>query len=188
MDDAYLRLGNSLNVGSDEVHIGPSTSQNTYVLAKAFRSGWEAGDEVIVTNQDHEANSGAWRRLADQDIVVREWAIDPETGMLDVADLEALISDRTKLAAFPHCSNIVGFENPVAEICELLSNAGVVSVVDGVSAAPHGLPDISQLGADIYLFSAYKTWGPHQGVMTVRRSICDGLENQSHWFLSLIHI
>jgi cysteine desulfurase family protein (TIGR01976 family) len=182
MDDAHIRLAGIMNVGVDEVHIGPSTSQNTYVLAHAFRAGWEEGDEIIVTNQDHEANTGVWRRLADVGIVVKEWQVDSETGMLDLADLKALISDRTRLAAFPHCSNIVAHINPVAEICAILRASDVVSVVDGVAAAPHGLPDIAALGADIYLFSAYKTWGPHQGVMTVRRSVCDSLANQSHWF------
>lgn len=182
MDDAYRRLAGILNVGVDEVHIGPSTSQNTYVLARAFRATWNDGDEIIVTNQDHEANSGAWRRLADTGITVREWAIDPVTGILDHADLEALLTDRTRLVAFPHCSNIIGHENPVAMICETVRAAGAVSVVDGVSAAPHGLPDVGALGADVYLFSAYKTWGPHQGVMTVRRPVCDALPNQSHWF------
>ena len=182
MDDAYTRLAGALNVGADEVHIGPSTSQNTYVLAQAFCAGWVDGDEIIVTNQDHEANSGVWRRLADRGIVVKEWGIDPDTGMLDPAYLDDLITERTKLAAFPHSSNIVGYENPVADICAKFAAASVVTVVDGVSAAPHGLPDVAALGADVYLFSAYKTWGPHQGVMTVRRSVCDALPNQSHFF------
>ncbi len=182
MDDAYIRLAGALNVGEDEVHIGPSTSQNTYVLAHAFRGTFSNGDEIIVTNQDHEANSGAWRRLADTEITVHEWQVDPETGMLDPADLASLLTERTRLVAFPHCSNIVGHINPVAEICSLIADAGAVSVVDGVSAAPHGLPDVSALGADIYMFSAYKTWGPHQGVMVVKRSVCDALPNQSHFF------
>lgn len=182
MDDAYVRLGGVLNVGADEVHIGPSTSQNTYVLAHAFRQLWTQGDEIVVTNQDHEANSGVWRRLEQTGITVREWSVDAETGMLDAAQLPGLLSDRTRLVSFPHCSNIVGHENPVADVCALLRDAGVVSVVDGVSAAPHGLPDVSALGADVYLFSAYKTFGPHQGVMAVRRAICGSLPNQSHFF------
>ena len=182
MDDAYVRLAAALNVGQDEVHIGPSTSQNTYVLAKAFRELWEDGDEIIVTNQDHEANSGVWRRLADTGITVREWQVDPVTGTLDPADLADLLNDKTKLVSFPHCSNIVGHINPVADISAAVTAAGAVSVVDGVSAAPHGLPDVSALGADIYLFSAYKTWGPHQGVMTVKRALCHSLPNQSHYF------
>ncbi len=182
MDDAYVRLGALMNVTDDEVLVGPSTSQNTYVLANAFRPGWSEGDEVIVTNQDHEANSGAWRRLAATGIRVKEWSVDPETGMLDPARLSELLSDRTRLVAFPHCSNIIGVLNPVAEICARAHGAGAVTVVDGVSAAPHGLPDVVALDADIYLFSAYKTYGPHQGVMVVRSRIADRLANQSHWF------
>ena len=182
MDDAFVRLAGVMNVGADEVHIGPSTSQNTYVLAHAFRSTWVDGDEIIVTNQDHEANTGVWRRLAETGIVVNEWKVDPETGMLDPTVLKQLITERTKLVAFPHASNVVAHENPVASICSMLRDRGVVSVVDGVSYAPHGIPDVHALGADIYLFSAYKTWGPHQGVMTVKRSVCDSLTNQSHFF------
>ena len=182
MDDATVRLAGLMNVGNDEVHIGPSTTQNTYVLAHAFRSIWSDGDEIIVTNQDHEANTGFWRKLADTGITVNEWKVDPETGMLDPADLDALITDKTKLVAFPHCSNIIGHQNPVASICSTLRAQNIVSVVDGVSAAPHGLPDVTALGADIYLFSAYKTWGPHQGVMTVRRAVNDSLPNQGHFF------
>ena len=182
MDDAYVRLAGVLNVGADEVHIGPSTSQNTYVLAHAFRQLWNEGDEIVVTNQDHEANSGVWRRLERSGIIVREWSVDPETGLLDPTELSGLLGDRTKLVAFPHCSNIIGHQNPVSEICATLRSAGIVSVVDGVSAAPHGLPDVEALGPDIYLFSAYKTFGPHQGVMTIRRRVFDSLPNQSHFF------
>ncbi len=182
MDQAHERLAGLMNVAEDELHIGPSTTQNTYVLAHAFRAGFSEGDEIVVTNQDHEANSGAWRRLDATGIKVREWAVDPESGELDIADLENLLSDRTKLVAFPHCSNIVAHINPVSEICALVHRAGAVAVVDGVSAAPHGLPDIDALGADVYLFSAYKTYGPHQGVMAVRREVGASLENQSHWF------
>ncbi|MCL5777919.1 aminotransferase class V-fold PLP-dependent enzyme [Limibaculum sp. FT325] len=182
MDESYARLAAMLNVGEDEVHFGPSTSQNTYVLAHAFRARMREGDEVIVTNQDHEANSGAWRRLADSGIVIREWKVDPETGHLNLGDLDRLLSDKTRVVAFPHASNIVAEINPVAEICAKVRQSGAVTVVDGVSYAPHGLPDIGALGADVYLFSSYKTYGPHQGVMAVRREVADRLPNQSHWF------
>ena len=182
MDDATVRLAGLMNDGNDEVHIGPSTTQNTYVLAHAFRSIWSDGDEIVVTNQDHEANTGFWRKLADTGITVNEWKVDPETGMLDPAALDGLLTDKTKLVAFPHCSNIIGHVNPVASICSTLREQNIVSVVDGVSAAPHGIPDVHALGADVYLFSAYKTWGPHQGVMTVRRAVNDSLPNQGHFF------
>lgn len=182
MDEAYERLSSMLGVGEDEIHFGPSTSQNAYVLAQAFMGLWRAGDEIIVTNQDHEANSGAWRRLAERGIVVREWRVDPDNGHLDPAALDALVSERTRLVAFPHASNIVAEINPVAAICARVRAAGAISAVDGVSYAPHGLPNIGALGADIYFFSAYKTFGPHQGVLAVRRAVADALPNQSHWF------
>lgn len=182
MDESYKRLADYLNVGEDEIHFGPSTSQNTYVLAQAFRSGWNDGDELIVTNQDHEANSGAWRRLEETGIVIKEWRIDPKTGMLNPADLDELLSERTQLLVFPHCSNIVGHINPMAEIAAKAHAAGALVLVDGVAGAPHGFPDIEAAGVDLYLFSLYKTFGPHQGLMVVRRAVLDRLSNQSHYF------
>lgn len=182
MDESYALLSAYLNVSSAEVNFGPSTTQNTYVLAQACVSNWETGDEIIVTNQDHEANSGAWRRLADRGISVREWSVNPETGALDIADLKNLLSDKTRLVAFPHCSNIVAHINPVAEICSVIKEAGALSVVDGVSYAGHGLPDVDALGADVYLFSLYKTFGPHQGLMVVRQSAQAKMSNQGHFF------
>ncbi|WP_193369297.1 aminotransferase class V-fold PLP-dependent enzyme [Pelagibius marinus] len=182
MDAARARLAGYLNVATDEVHFGPSTTQNTYVLAQAFREMLEEGDEIVVTNQDHEANSGAWRKLADSGVVVSEWRVDPESGKLDPADLDEVLTRKTKLVAFPHCSNIVGHINPVAEICAKVQAAGAVAVVDGVSYAPHGFPDAKALGADIYLFSLYKTYGPHQGLMVVKKELAERLPNQAHFF------
>ncbi|MCG6902519.1 MAG: aminotransferase class V-fold PLP-dependent enzyme [Rhodobacter sp.] len=182
MDEARLRLAAILGVDTDELCFGPSTTQNTYVLAQAFRGLLNAGDAIVVTNQDHEANSGPWRRLADAGIEIREWQIDAETGHLDIDALENLLDDRVRLVCFPHCSNVVGEINAVAAICARVHAAGAVTCVDGVSYAPHGLPDIGALGADIYLFSAYKTYGPHQGLMVIRRELGMRLPNQAHYF------
>lgn len=113
---------------------------------------------------------------------MREWQVDPESGRLDPRVLDGLLNERTRLVAFPHCSNIVAHLNPVAEICAKVHAAGAVACVDGVSYAPHGLPDVTALGADIYLFSLYKTYGPHQGLMVVRRSLAERLPNQGHFF------
>ncbi|MBI1215420.1 MAG: aminotransferase class V-fold PLP-dependent enzyme [Alphaproteobacteria bacterium] len=182
MDHAYDRLALALNVSPDWLHFGPSTSANTYALGHAFARHLRPGDAVVVTNQDHEANSGAWRKLADAGIVVREWAVDPATGHLDPADLDRLLDEKTRLVAFPHCSNIVGEINPVKSIAEKVHAAGALAVVDGVSYAPHGLPDLADLGVDIYLFSAYKVYGPHQGIMAVRPDLAAELPNQGHFF------
>ncbi|MEM9202462.1 MAG: aminotransferase class V-fold PLP-dependent enzyme [Actinomycetota bacterium] len=170
------------NAAEDEIHFGPSTSQNTYVLAKALRPMWNDGDEIIVTNQDHEANGGAWRRLADTGIIVKEWRVDGESGLLDPADLDALITDRTRLLAVTHASNIAATINPVRELADRLHAVGGHIVVDGVSYAPHGLVDVQALDCDVYLYSTYKTYGPHVGLMYTRRSLLEQLHNESHYF------
>jgi cysteine desulfurase family protein (TIGR01976 family) len=182
MDAARVRLAEYLNVTPEEVHFGPSTSQNTYVLAQAFRKLLRPGDEIIVSNQDHEANSGVWRRLAADGVAVKEWRVDRESGALDPVDLDALLSERTRLLALSHCSNVVAHLNPVAQITRKARAAGAITVVDGVSYAPHGLPDVDALGADLYLFSLYKTFGPHQGLMVVRKPVLETLGNEGHYF------
>lgn len=181
MDEARTRFSAMLGVETDELSFGPSTTQNVYVLAQAFREWLSPGDAIVVTNQDHEANTGAWRRLSSVGIEVREWQIDPETGHLDPADLPALL-DGAKLLCFPHCSNVVAEINDVAAITAMAHDAGAVVCVDGVSYAPHGFPNLGALGADIYLFSSYKTYGPHQGIMVIRRTLGEALPNQGHDF------
>jgi cysteine desulfurase family protein (TIGR01976 family) len=182
MDASYARLAEYLNVGAEELHFAPSTSQNSYVLAQAFRRLLKPGDELIVTNQDHEANSGVWRRLAEHGRTVKEWRVDPGSGALDPAALDGLLSERTRLVTVPQCSNIVAQINPVAEIARKVHAAGAVLVVDSVAYAPHGLPDVTALGADVLLFSLYKTFGPHQGAMVVRSSTFERLGNEAHYF------
>jgi cysteine desulfurase family protein (TIGR01976 family) len=182
MDAARARLAGWLNAGADEVQFGPSTSQNTYVLAQALRRQLKPGDEIIVTNQDHEANVGAYSRLAEDGLVVREWKVNPVTAELERKGLEALLGPRTKLVAFTHCSNVVGSINAVREFADLAHGAGAWAFVDGVAFAPHGLPDIQELGVDAYCFSLYKVYGPHLGALYLRRELNAALPNQGHFF------
>ncbi|WP_372614925.1 aminotransferase class V-fold PLP-dependent enzyme [Aquicoccus sp.] len=182
MDEARARLAAMLGIESDELSFGPSTTQNTYVLAQAVRQWMKPGEAIVVTDQDHEANTGPWRRLAEAGIEVREWKIDPESGHLDPSALENLLDENVRLVCFPHCSNVVGEVNSVTEITAMAHAAGAFVCVDGVSYAPHGFPDVGELGPDIYLFSAYKTYGPHQGIMVIRRALGEQLPNQAHYF------
>jgi selenocysteine lyase/cysteine desulfurase len=182
MESSYKRMADYLNVEDSEIHFGPSTTQNIYVLANAMSPMWENGDEIIVSCQDHEANAGAWRKLADRGIKIQEWHVHSETGLLDMSDLDHLFSDRTKMVVFPHCSNVIGHINPVKTISQKAHDHGALSVVDGVAYAPHGFPDLNDLGADIYLFSLYKTFGPHLGLMYIRKELIKKMENQSHFF------
>ena len=182
MELARERMAKWLNLATEEVHFGPSTSQNTYVVAQALREHLQPGDEIIVTNQDHEANVGVWRRLEKEGMVIREWQVDPHSAELNVSALEALLNERTRVVAFTHCSNIVGSMHPVREWTDKIHAAGAIAIVDGVSYAGHGLPDVDALGADIYLFSLYKVYGPHLGVMTMRKDLNQRLPNQGHFF------
>ena len=182
MDEARVRLAEIMGVETDEVSFGPSTTQNTYVLSQAFAGFLQKDEAIVVTNQDHEANSGPWRRLAERGIEVREWKINAETGHLDPENLDDLLDEKVRLVCFPHCSNVVGEINPVTEITARAHAAGAFVCVDGVSYAPHGIANVGELGPDIYLFSAYKTYGPHQGIMVMRRALGEALPNQGHYF------
>lgn len=182
MDAAKERMSAWLNAGTDELHFGPSSSQNTYVIAQALRQQLRPGDELIVTNQDHEANIGAWSRLHADGAVIREWKIDPDSAELNPRDLETLLNSRTRVVAFTHCSNVVGSINPVREISDLVHRAGALAFVDGVAFSPHGLPDVAALGADLYFFSLYKVYGPHLGAMFMRRELNAQLPSQGHFF------
>ena len=182
MDEARNGLAALLSVASNSLHFGPSTSQNTYVLAQAFKNLNPKRKVVIVTNQDHEANSGSWRRLEQSGFEIKEWKVNNVTGSLSVDDLITLLDANVLLVAFTHCSNIVGEINPVKEICRIVRNVGAFSCVDGVSYAPHGFSDLEDLAPDIYLFSAYKTYGTHLGVMYISDELNKNLENQGHYF------
>lgn len=172
-----------VNAEPDELIVGPSTSLNIYLLAQALLPLFKAGDEVIVTNLDHEANNGAWRRLAEHGIAVREWRIDPVTGELPAAGLDALLNERTRLVAFSHCSNVVGWVNDVAALVRRIHHAGALACVDGVAQAPHHAIDVKALDVDFYAFSIYKVFGPHQGLLYGKREHLLKARGQNHFFI-----
>ena len=173
-----------INAEPDEIVVGPSTTSNVYVMSNALRPLLAPGDEIVVTNQDHEANNGAWRRLEATGIVLREWRMSGDTDDLEIEDLEALLSDKTKLVCFNHCSNIVGLIHDVKAIARKVHDAGALLCVDGVAAVPHRRVDVKDLDVDVYLYSPYKVFGPHMGVMYAKRDLLALLANQSHYFLA----
>ena len=181
MDSSFTKVAQMLGVPTKNIHVGPSTSQNTYVLANALRLSKLKKRVIIVSNQDHEANTGVWRNLASQGFEVREWKVRAN-GVLYLDDLKKLVDSNVCLIAYPHVSNIIGQVNPVKEICTLAKEVGAFTCVDGVSYAPHGIPQINDFNPDIYLFSSYKTFGPHLGVMYVSDTLATELESQCHYF------
>ncbi len=168
---------------ADEVIIGPSTTMNVFVLAKAFADMLETGDEVIVTNLDHEANIGAWLRLADHGVKVLEWPVNPDTESLDLDALDGLLTENTRLVCFSHCSNVLGGINDVHAITQKVHDAGALVCVDGVAYAPHRAVDVKALDVDFYLISLYKLYGPHVSLLYGKREHLERLPGQNHFFL-----
>lgn len=186
MDRAYQGWADVLNIDRNELTIGPSTSINTYVMAQAIGDLWMPGDEIVVTNQDHEANSGVWRRKAhEKGVTIRQWEVERDSGLLDIESLFPLLRDNTRWVFFSHCSNVVGTVNPVPEIVKTIkSGSGARVFVDAVAYAPHHISDLKALGVDGYAFSLYKVYGPHQGLMYINGDIHGDLTSQAHYFNS----
>jgi len=183
MDKATNLFAKMINANEKEIIIGGSTSINLYVLSNALKASLQAGDEVIVTNQDHEANISPWIRLSEVGAVIKEWKINTDTAELEIEELQKLISSKTKIVAVTHCSNIVGTVNNLKKISDLAHEVNALVIGDGVSYAPHGFPDVRELGVDFYTFSLYKTYGPHLALLYGKEDILKNLPNQNHEFL-----
>nr|WP_249784854.1 cysteine desulfurase-like protein [Pseudomonas oryzihabitans] len=168
----------------DEVIMGGSTTHLLQILCRAIAPSIAPGDEIIVTNCDHEANIGPWVRLcADRGATLRVWEVDPESLELELDDLQALLGDRTRYVAVTHVSNILGSINPVAEIARRVHAVGAQLCVDAVAYAPHRLVDVQASGADFYVYSFYKTFGPHFAVLWGRRDLLLAFPSLNHFFI-----
>ena len=164
------------------VVLGPSTTANLKLLAAALRPLWAEGDKVVVTNLDHEANVGPWRQLEAGGIAIEEWRVRPETGALEVEDLELLLDERTRLVVFTHCSNVTGAVLDVAAVTRKVHEAGALVCVDGVAYAPHRRVEVEAWDVDFYVLSLYKTYGPHMGLLYGKRDHWLEARGQYHFF------
>ena len=183
MDRGHKNMADMIGADADEVVIGPSTSANIDVLSRALRPLWAEGDEVIVTNLNHEANSGPWRRLAETGIRIVEWPVNPDTAQLDIDLLDQLLSDKTRLVALPHVSNITGDINDVKAITKRVHDAGALVCADGVAYAPHRFVDVKDWDVDFYAFSLYKTYGPHIGLLYGKKDLLLQAKSRHHYFI-----
>jgi len=184
IEESQNLMAHMIGAHPSEVMIGPSTTMNVFLLSHAIRGWFKEGDEIIVTNLDHEANNGAWRRLEEFGLVIREWRFNKETAELEISTLEGLLSDRTCLVCFSHLSNIVGSINDVTAITKLAHQAGALVCVDGVAYAPHRAIDVKKLDVDFYLCSLYKLYGPHLSLLYGKQKHLKRLANNNHYFLS----
>lgn len=168
----------------EECVMGGSTTHLLQILCRAIAPSINPGDEIIVTNCDHEANIGPWVRLCeDRGATLRVWAVNAQSMDLELADLDALLSDKTRYVAMTHASNILGSVNPVAEVARRVHAVGGKLCVDAVAYAPHRLVDVQASGADYYVFSFYKTFGPHFAVLWGQREALLELPSLNHFFI-----
>ena len=183
MDAGRQAMLDLLGMPADTITLGPSTTQNINTLAHACRPIVDGNSEIIVSEQDHEANIGAWERLCQRSgAKFRLWQVDAESGELDVTELERMLNPKVRIVAMTHSSNILGSLNPVEEVVDLCRQNGSRSVIDGVSFVPHQWPNLSIFQPDVYVFSTYKTYATHLGVMYTARDFADELEPQCHYF------
>jgi cysteine desulfurase family protein (TIGR01976 family) len=150
-----------------EISFGANMTTLNFALSRALVREMRPGDEVVITELDHEANRGPWLNLREQGVVVREVAVRRE-GVLDVDDMRRKVNDRTKLIAMGYASNALGTVNDVSLARELARSVGAWLLVDAVHYAPHFPLDVDALGADFVLCSAYKFYGPHVGILYTR--------------------
>lgn len=164
--------------------LGPSTSALCLMLAGCYaHRGPGERDEIIIAETAHEANAGPWARLAERGFTVRIWPMDPETTELRLDDLRPLLSERTAMVAFPHVSNILGRIEDAAQITRMAHEHGARVVVDGVAYAPHRAMDVQAIGADWYVYSTYKVFGPHMAALFGTHEAAAELEGPNHYFI-----
>lgn len=172
-----------VNAEPDEIVLGPSSTNNIRILARALQPLFAPGDEIVVTDLDHECNGGAWRDLVHDGVVVREWTFERDRHELTLEGLERVLSPRTRMVCFTQCANVVGTIHDAAAFVERIHAAGALACVDGVAFAPHREVDVRALGADIYFLSIYKVFGPHLGLLYVHRDLIRRARSQNHFFL-----
>jgi cysteine desulfurase family protein (TIGR01976 family) len=161
-----------------EICFGQNMTSLTFAISRSLARTWQAGDEIVVTRLDHDANITPWVMAArDAGAVVRYVDFDPHDACrLRLDQLESYLGPKTRLVAVGCASNATGGINPVAEICGMARSCGAVSFLDAVHYAPHGLMDVAAWDCDFLVCSAYKFFGPHVGILWGRRELLESLE------------
>ncbi len=165
--EAHAAMADFLNAADPrEIVFGPNMTSLTFAFSRALGRTLQPGDEIVVTALDHDANVAPWQQLAeDRGLTVRMASVDLATCTLDMADLRAKITPNTKIVAVGYASNAVGTINDVRTIIGWAHEVGALAYIDAVQYAPHAPVDVQALGCDFLACSAYKFFGPHQGIL-----------------------
>ena len=169
MAEARSAMADFLNCEPDEIVFGANMTTLTFAMSRALGRELGPGDEIVLTLLDHDANFSPWKALEEKGVTVRTVKFKEDDCTLDMDDLAAKITNRTRIVAVGYASNAVGTVNDVAEVVRLARRAGALSYIDAVHYAPHGLIDARGLDCDFLVCSTYKFFGPHMGVLYGKR-------------------
>jgi cysteine desulfurase family protein (TIGR01976 family) len=178
VDDARQAMADFVNAPSpDEIIFGQNMTSLTLHVSRSIGKKLSPGDEIIVSQMDHDANIEPWVLLArDRDLEIRWLPFNTETFEFDLNKLDDLLSERTRLVCVAGASNLTGTINDVRAICAKVRDAGAWSYIDAVQSAPHVISDVQEFGCDFLVCSAYKFFGPHQGILWGRREVLEQLD------------
>jgi len=177
LDGARQSVADFLGASPAEIAFGANMTTLAFHLARAIGRGLQPGDEIVVTELDHQANVAPWQALAiERGAVLKVVRFDTATGQLALGDIQTAIGPRTRVVAVGMASNALGTITDVAAVCAMARAAGAVSFVDAVHGAPHHLVDVGAIGCDWLACSAYKFYGPHIGVLWGRRDRIEALD------------
>ena len=176
VEEARRAVADLVNGTADGVVLGPNMTTLTFHVADALAERWSEGDEIVVTSLDHDANIRPWLIAAQRAGATVRWAeFDTGTGELPVQRFDDVIGDRTRLVAVTAASNAIGTRPDVRAIADRAHAVGALAYVDGVHATPHVPTDVRALGADFYVFSSYKLFGPHAGAVVADPALLESL-------------
>jgi cysteine desulfurase family protein (TIGR01976 family) len=176
--DAQQAMADFLNAPSpDEIIFGQNMTSLTFHVSRSIGRYFDAGDEIILSRMDHDANVYPWVLLArDHGLNIRWLPFDTETFEFDLGELDELLNERTRLVCVCAASNLTGTVNDVGAICRMARDAGAWTYIDAVQSAPHTRNDVQAFDCDFLVCSPYKFFGPHQGVLWGRREVLEALE------------
>ncbi len=173
---ARAAMADFLNASPDEIAFGQNMTSMTFSVSRAIARTWRAGDEIVLTRIDHDANISPWLLAAeDRGVTVRWLDINPTDCTLELDKLPELLNEHTRLLAITYASNAVGTINDVAHAVKMAQAVGAWTYVDAVHYAPHGLLDVKALDCDFLVCSVYKFFGPHTGVLYGKREHLENL-------------
>lgn len=175
IDQARDRMAAFLNAPSaDCISFGANMTTLSYSLSKALLRMYKPGDEIVITELDHEANRAPWLSMKDHGIIIREVVLKND-GTLDYQDFKSKINNNTKLVAMGMASNALGTVNDIGPVRQWTKEVDANLLLDAVHYAPHFSIDVQMLDVDFLLCSAYKFYGPHVGILYSKNGLLDKL-------------